>query len=163
MIAVLGLVYLLLLMWTLTRPRPDYFLLIYSFYFLVPVKHRFRRPTVVSAKGIVRPWRRTSTVSWNDVTTVAAATPGVYPVRLNLVGGRTLSLDDIPAAESRAVAALGGKSVQPAKQLTAPVATHPDRERNAQQIEADVTRQAAVLAEQRQQMAAEYRRLRGEH
>ena len=118
--------------------------------------------TVVSADGITRPWRRISVLSWDDVASVAAVAPGVYPVRLNLTGGKSLALEDIPAAESAAVAALGRKSVEPVRQLVA-AARPPDRERNALQIEADVTRQAEVLAEQRRQMAAEFRRLRGDH
>lgn len=160
--AILGLLYVGVVVWALSRARPDYFPLIYSFYFLVPVVQRLRRPTVVSADGITRPWRRVSVLSWRDVASVAAAAPGVYPVRLNLTGGKIVSLDDIPATESRAVAALGGKHVEPARRLVA-TPRLPDRQRNALQIEADVTRQAEVLAEQRRQLAAEYRRLRGDH
>lgn len=158
--AVLGLVWVGVVVWALSRARPDYFPLIYSLSFLVPVFQRLRPPTVVSAEGITRPWRRMPVLSWDEVASVAAVAPGVYPVRLNLTGGKSLPLDDIPANESAAVAALGAKPVQPVKRWVA-APRQPDRERNAMQIEADVTRQAEVLAEQRRQMAAESRRLRG--
>ena len=160
--AILGLIYICVVVWALSRARPDYFPLIYSLYFLVPVLQRLRPPTVVSADGIIRPWRRRSVLSWDEVASVAAVAPGVYPVRLNLTGGKSLPLDDIPAAESAAVAALGGKTLQPVKPWVA-APRHSARERNAAQIEADITRQAEVLAEQRRQMAAESRRLRGDY
>lgn len=159
--AILGLGYIGVILFALSRSRPDYFVLIYPLYLLVPVFQRLRPPTVVSANGIVRPWRRLTAVSWDDVASVAGAAPGVYPVRLNLINGRSLPLEDIPAAESAAVAALGEKSVQPVKRWVA-TPHHSERERSATQIEADVTRQAQILAEQRRQMAAESRRLRGE-
>ncbi len=159
--AILGVVYVGVLAWALSGSRPDYFVLVYSLYFLVPVIQRLRPPTVVSAQGISRPWRRISVVSWDDVASVAGVAPGVYPVRLNLTGGKSLPLDDIPAADSVAVAALGGRSVQPVKRSVA-APRYPERERSAMQIEADVTRQAGALAEQRRQMAAEFRRLRGD-
>lgn len=160
--AILGLVYIGVILFALSRSRPSYFVLVYPLYFLGPVFQRLRPPTVVSTNGIVRPWRRISVVSWDDVASVAGASPGVYPARLNLTNGKSMPLEDIPAAEAAAVAALGGKSVQP---VTRWVATphHSERERSAVQIEADVTRQAQMLAEQRRQMAAESRRLRGDH
>ena len=160
--AVLGLVYVGVIVWSLSRSRPDYFVLCYPLYFLAPVLLRLRPPTVVSAKGIIRPWRRISVLSWDQVAWVAAVAPGVYPVRLNLTDGRSVPLEDIAVAESAAVAALGGKNVEPVKRLRAAM-PHPDRPRNAVQIQADVTRQAEVLAEQRRQMAAESRRLRGDY
>ena len=68
-----------------------------------------RPPTVVSPAGIRRPWRRTTFLSWDEVASVAAPVPGVYFTKLTLMTGKVVVLDDIPAAKSKAVAAVGHK------------------------------------------------------
>ena len=122
-------------------------LLVFGFWAVVLVGRQALPRTVVDASGIRRPWHRRSHIHWVDVETVAEPLPGNYPVRLNLAGGSTVSLRDIPAAESAAVAALGGKQVA----RTVPVRPPPPRpgQRTDADIEADVARRACALAEER--------------
>ncbi len=78
---------------------------------------------------------------------------------LNLANGKSLSLSDIPADQAVVIAALGGKEVRVPSLPSRPSA--PNRPRSDIEIEADVRRQAQALALQRQQLAAESKRLRG--
>lgn len=116
-------------------------------------------PSVVSATGIIRPWRRRSYVDWNEVESVAPPDPGRRGCMLNLANGKSLSLSDIPADQAVVIAALGGKEVRAPSLPSRPSA--PNRPRSDIEIEADVRRQAQALALQRQQLAAESKRLRG--
>jgi|GEM_PF-1707855 hypothetical protein len=116
-------------------------------------------PTVVDQSGIRRPWRRRSFVAWTDVETVAVPQPGFYPVRLNMVDGSTVALNDIAASESAAVAAIGAKSLVRPQPIRLP-APRPAL-RTYREIEADVARRAHLLAEQRGAMGAESGRLHG--
>lgn len=45
-------------------------------------------PSVVSATGIIRPWRRRSYVDWNEVESVAPPDPGRRGCMLNLANGK---------------------------------------------------------------------------
>lgn len=72
-----------------------------------------RRP-LVSPTGIHRPWRGTRFLSWEEVDFVDAPLAGVYGTKLTLRSGKVVVLDDVPAAESGAVAALGQKQVKAA-------------------------------------------------
>lgn len=84
---------------------------------------------------------------------------GVYGTKLTLRSGKVVVLDDVPAAESGAVAALGQKQVKAAPR--APVPEPVPRERTATEIYADVTRQAELLARQRSELAERSRQIRG--
>jgi hypothetical protein len=80
-------------------------------------------------------------------------------VRLNMVDGSTVALNDIAANESAAVAAIGAKSLVRPQPIRLP-APRPAL-RTYREIEADVARRAQLLAEQRDAMGAESRRLHG--
>lgn len=86
----------------------SYFLLVYFVLFggwqLWMAK---RPPTVVSPSGIRRPWRWVRFLYWEAVDFVEAPAPGVYGTRVALRSGKVLVLDDVPGAQSAAVAALG--------------------------------------------------------
>ena len=80
--------------------------------------------------------------------------------RLNLNNGKTVTLLDIPADQAAAIAAIGNKPVA----ARPPAVTGPagsDRPKTDIEIAADVRRRAAELAVQRQQLAAQSKRLRG--
>lgn len=95
--------------------HPSYFLLVYlPLGWGWPLWVAKRPPTVVSTTGIRRPWRRTSSLSWDEVDFVDAPVAGVYGTKLTLRSGKGVVLDDVPAAQSRDVAALGQKQVKAA-------------------------------------------------
>ena len=95
-----------LIIWEIRRDRRSA-LIFAPTWLLISLGANMRPPTVVSATGIHRPLRRYSHLNWSAVDTVAAPAPEFHSVRLNLVNGPTISLADIPATESAAVAALG--------------------------------------------------------
>jgi len=140
--------------------HPSYFLLVY-----LPLVLGWRLwlakrpPTVVSPTGIRRPWRGTSFLSWEAVDFVDAPVAGVYGTKLTLRSGKVVVLDDVPAAKSSAVAALGHKQVKSAPRSPTPVP--PPRERTATDIYADVTSQVEQLARQRSELAERSRQIRG--
>ena len=107
---------------------------------------------------IHRPLRRYSHLYWSAVDTVAAPAPEFHSVRLNLVNGPTISLADIPATESAAVAALGGKRIE--RPLPVRLPPRSPTRRTDQDVEADVARRAKALAEERAVMEANNPRLR---
>ena len=121
---------------------------------------RRRPPTVVSAEGVRRPWRRIAFVDWTDVAAVGRPQLGVWAASLILVNGKRVVLDDIAADRSAAIAQIGQKELSAPTVVQLPAAASPYRVRTPMEIEADVTRQAAVLAQQREWLAAESRRLR---
>jgi len=140
--------------------HPSYFLLVYlPLGWGWPLWVAKRPPTVVSTTGIRRPWRRTSSLSWDEVDFVDAPVAGVYGTNLTLRSGKGVVLDDVPAAQSRDVAALGQKQVKAAPRSPMPVP--PSRERTATDIYAEVTRQAELLARQRSELAERSRQIRG--
>lgn len=118
---------------------------------------QFRPTTVIDRSGIRRPGRLRRRVAWSDVDAVAAPQPGVFPARLVLTNGKFLKLDDIPAADSAAVAELGDRRVLRAT----PPPRRPPRTviPTDQEIRADVARRAAALAVQRTTLEAERRRV----
>ena len=133
--------------------HPSYFVLVY-----LPLGLGWslwvakRPPTVVSPTGIRRPGRWTSSLSWDEVDFVDAPVAGVYGTKVTLRSGKGVVLDDVPAAQSKAVAALGRKQVKAAPRspmpMPMPMPVPPSRERTATDIYADVTRQAELLARQ---------------
>ncbi len=140
----------------------DWFVLVaYGGYGLVRSALAWRPPTQITAEGIRRPWRRLGFVPWTDVSCVLAPQPGLYRLRLQLTDGKVVSLDDIPGDRTAALAAIGGKEViRPAVPTVRP-GPHPSpRPRTDDEVLADVTRQAAALARQREELAAQSRRLR---
>lgn len=106
--------------------------------------------SVVSPAGILRPWRTRSVIGWAEVHAVIAPRPGVRTTRLKLVNGKEVSVDDVPAARSADVAALGGKPIEtaapPARPAPRPVVPA-DRDATF-----DIDRRAAALS-------AEWRRM----
>lgn len=94
--------------------RQWFFLPVYAVIFPISIWVQRRPPTVIDRSGIRRPGRLRRRVAWSDVDAVAAPQPGVFPARLVLANGKFLKLDDIPASDTAAVAALGGKPILPA-------------------------------------------------
>ena len=121
---------------------------------------RWRPPTVVTKDGVRRPWRRIGVISWTEVATVGRPQLGVFAASLVLVNGKRVALDDIAADQSAAIAQIGKKKLSAPPAVQMPAAASPYRVRTPMEIEADVTRQATALAQQREWLAAESRRLR---
>lgn len=140
--------------------RGEWFFALYGFYPVGSLAVSWRPPTVVSADGVRRPWRRPGRVSWTDVVAVVAPQPGLSGMRLQLTSGKKMLLD-IPGDRTAAVAAIGGKEVVlPARPVVRPAPPRAPGLRTDQHVLADVTRQAAALARQREELAEQSRRLR---
>lgn len=140
--------------------HPSYFLLVYPALLGGSQLWMAKRPpTVISPSGMRRPWRKVRFLSWEAVDFIAAPVAGIYGTRVTLRSGKVVVLDDVPAAQSAVVAALGHKQVKAATR--SPMPAQPVRERTAIDIYADVTRQAEVLARQRSELAERSRRIRG--
>lgn len=138
----------------------EWLLAIYSLYPVGTVAVRSRPPTQVTAEGVRRPWRRRGFVPWTDVASVLAPQPGLFGMRLQLTNGKKVALDDIPGDQTAAVAAIGGKDVvQPARPSVPSFPPRLPRARTDADVLGDVTRQAAALARQREELAALSRRL----
>ncbi len=86
---------------------------------------RFRPRVVVSAGGIRRPWCLRSVIGRDDVQSVLAREPGAPFARIRLRNEKTVTLDGVSAAQSAAVAALGGKHVATAPRPALPPPTAP--------------------------------------
>jgi hypothetical protein len=115
-----------------------------------------RPPTVVSATGVQRPWRLRSVIGWGQVASVAAPMPGKFAPRLNLVSGKSVALDDIPADQSALVAAIGHRELLlPPPYQPPPPSLPSQRPRTDLEVEADVERRARALAEERRRLAGE--------
>ena len=126
--------------------------------YLIAMGVSLLRPlTVVDASGVRRPLRLRRFVPWSEVAAVAAPEPGALRVRLMLDGGRAITLDDIPAQQSAAVAELGGRELRRLTPVSipAPRTIAAERERTDQERAADVDRRARALAAQRAEMAAQ--------
>ena len=94
-----------------------------SIYFVLGVVQLFlgaRPPTVVSRAGIQRPWRQLSIIYWEQVSSVSRPVPGKFAPRLNLVNGKSIELDDIPADQTAHIAEIGGQEML----LPAPTGRH---------------------------------------
>lgn len=110
---------------------------------------RSRPPTTVNGVGISRPWRRASLLPWALIDHVLQ--PGhELSVRVVTTTGRTIRLDEIEAAMTTRVAEIGGR---PVKAEVVPVPRPIERERTQREVEADVARRAARLAEERRGMS----------
>lgn len=113
------------------------------------VVRRARPPTTVDAEGIARPWRRQAFLPWSLVDHVLQ--PGYeQAVRIVTTTGRTIRLDGVDASRTDEVAEIGGR---PLKAESAPVPKPIERERTQREIEADVARRAALLADERRRIS----------
>ena len=119
------------------------------------------REHALDLRIVRRPWRRIGFVAWLEVEAVTRPAPGASAAHLILVSGKRVVLDDISADLSSTIARIGHKQLSAPQALRMPAGASPYRERTSMEIEADVTRQAIALAEQRERLAAESRRLRG--
>lgn len=119
---------------------------------VIVVVNAFRamRPTtVIDRDGIRRPWRRVSVLPWGQVDHVVQPLYVTY-VQVVTTDGRTINLTDVDVSATADVGALGDKPVKTeAVNVPRPVT----RERTQREIEADVTRRAAELAAEREQLA----------
>ena len=140
------------------RGRDWFFLVMYGAAGSFQVVLSWRPPTQVTVDGIRRPWRRPGFVPWSEVSAVLAPQLGVTGIRLQLGSGRTVALD-IPADRCAAVAAMGGKDVIRPVLPTVRPGPPPPRTRTDQDVLVEVTRQAATLARQREDLARLSRRL----
>lgn len=110
-----------------------------------------RPPTVVTAEGISRPWRRLSFLPWSLVDHVVH--PTYQPcVQLVTTAGRTVTLDDIQAPKASRVADLGQRPLKPE---ALPVPRPIEREQTQREIEGDVARRAARLTAEWRRMSRE--------
>jgi hypothetical protein len=149
-----------LIAFEVVRWRIDFVLLYLPIGLAVQAWRRWRPPTVVTEAGVRRPWRRIGVISWTDVATVGRPELGVWAAKLVLRNGKSIVLDDIAADQSAAVAQIGHKQLSAPRAVQMPATASPYRVRTPMEIEADVTRQATALAQQREWLAAESRRLR---
>jgi len=146
-----------LLIWAIVRERWS-FAVFFPAYMAILIALQARPRTVVNPTGIHRPFRRRSLILWSTVDTISAPAPEFPTVRVNLINGPTISLHDIPTGESAAVAAIGGKQIARPEPTRFPPPS-PAR-RTDQDIEADVTRRAKALAEERAALELRNPRLR---
>ena len=142
------------------RGRFDFVLLYLPIGLGVQTWLRRRPPTVVTKDGIRRPWRRIGVISWTEVAAVGRPQLGVWAASLVLLNGKSVVLEDIAADQSTAIAQIGQKKLSAPRAVQMPAAASPHHVRTPMEIEADVTRQATALAQQREWLAAESRRLR---
>ena len=139
----------------------QYLLLLYPAFLVVNFTRVIEQPPSVVTAGVSRPWQWRSRIDWDEVASVAAPEAGKRGSKLNLTDGKAVALLDIPADQAAAVAVIGGKEVAAPQYLQRP--SIPGRPKTDMEVEADVRRRAEALAVQRQQLAAESRRLGGGH
>jgi hypothetical protein len=147
-IAVAGVGSLLLV--TVWDARPNWTLAgIIAISLPVRVVNQLRPPTVITAAGIDRPWCRRSFLTWDSIDHVVEQSY-VSDVRVTTTEGKTLRLFGVDASLTADVAALSARPVRPHQIPTPRTVT---KEPTQREMEADVARRAAALADERRRMS----------